>query len=154
MGTAAALVVGGLSLAKGVGEYNQAKSATRSMRREAATAIDNRKKEIQTLVAKQKIGYIQSGVELEGAAQAVMQDSYRVGAEDIKAISGSYAQQIKNTMTAARANLLGSIASAATSAMGAYNSFGSSMPTYNVTGLANTVSPASNVRVTNASYGV
>lgn len=125
MGTAAALVVGGLSLAKGVGDFNQAKSAARQTKRESKIALENRKREIQDLVAKQKIGYLQSGVELEGTAQTVLQDSYTKGVEDLKAIKGAYNRSIKNQMTAARANLLGSIAQAGTSAASAYSIFGS-----------------------------
>lgn len=125
MGTAAALVVGGLSLAKGVGEFNQAKSAARQTRREGKVALENRKREIQDLVAKQKIGYLQSGVELEGTAQTVLQDSYTKGVKDLKAIKGAYNRSIKNQMTAARANLLGSIAQAGMSAYSAFSNIGS-----------------------------
>lgn len=115
MGIETALIVGGLSLAKGIGDYNQAKSAARATAKEGAIAIYNRKQEIQNLVAKQKIGYLQSGVELEGTAQKVMQNTYNTGIADIQAIGSSYQKNIKNQMTAARSQLLGSIAGAATS---------------------------------------
>jgi hypothetical protein len=75
MGLETAIIIGGLQLAKGVGEYNQAKSSARATARQGEIAVENRKKEIMQLVAKQKIGYVQSGVELEGTAQAVMQDT-------------------------------------------------------------------------------
>ena len=125
MGVGTALVVGGLSLAKGIGEYNQAKSAARQTRNEGKIAIENRKREIQDLVAKQKIGYLQSGVELEGTAQTILQDTYTKGVQDINALTGAYNRSIKNQMTAARANLLGSIAQAGMSAASVYSSLGS-----------------------------
>ena len=152
MGTAAALVVGGLSLAKGVGESNQAKSAARQTRREGETAIKNRKREIQELVAKQKIGYLQSGVELEGTAQTILQDSYTKGIEDVNAIKGAYNRSIKNQMTAARANLLGSIAKAGTSAFSAYSSF-SSMGG-EATGLANEIEESGGVTSSFRTYSM
>jgi hypothetical protein len=125
MGIETALIVGGLSLAKGIGDYNQAKSAARATAKEGAIAIYNRKQEIQNLVAKQKIGYLQSGVELEGTAQKVMQNTYNTGIADIQAIGSSYQKNIKNQMTAARSQLLGSIAGAATSLFSAGSSLSS-----------------------------
>lgn len=124
MGVETAIIVGGLQLAKTVSEYNQAKSDARATAREGAIAMDNRKKEIQMLAARQKINYLNSGVELEGTAQAVMQDTYNTGIEDLNAIQSSYNQTIKNKMTQARANLLGGIASSAVSAytMGGFGS--------------------------------
>lgn len=124
MGLEAAILIGGLQLAKGVGEYNQAKSGARATARQGEIAVENRKKEIQNLVAKQKIGYIQSGVELEGTAQAVMQDTYNTGIADMEAIAGSYNQNIKNSLKAARAQLLGSIANAGVSAYSMYTMAG------------------------------
>lgn len=121
MGVETAILVGGLTLAKGVGDYNQAKSSARATANEGRIAIANRKREIQELVARQKIGYLQSGVELEGTAQAVMQDTYNKGVEDVNAIAGTYNKSIKNQMTAARAQLLGNIAKAGVSAYSIYN---------------------------------
>lgn len=126
MGLETAILIGGLSLAKGVGEYNQAKSGARATARQGEIAVENRKKEIQNLVAKQKIGYVQSGVELEGTAQAVMQDTYNTGIADMEAIAGSYNQNIKNSLRAARAQLLGSIANAGVSAYSFYSMGGAS----------------------------
>ena len=120
MGIETAILVGGLSLAKGIGDYNQAKSSARATAQQGRIAINNRKREIQELVARQKIGYLQSGVELEGTAQTVMQDTYTKGVEDVNAIAGNYNKSIKNQMTAARANLLGSIAQAG---IGAYSMY-------------------------------
>ena len=125
MGVAAAVIAGGLSIAKGIGDYNQAKSNARTTARAGNIAVENRKKEIQSLIAKQKIGYLQSGVELEGTPQTVLQDTYTTGIKDIKAITGSYNRNIKNQLTQARANLLGSIAKAGVSAAQAYNAFSS-----------------------------
>lgn len=115
MGIETALIVGGLQLASSIGQYNQAKSDARTTAKEGAIAINNRKREIQQVAAKQKIGYLQSGVELEGTAQAVMQDTYNTGIQDVNAISSSYNQSIKNQLTQARANLLGGIGGSAMS---------------------------------------
>jgi hypothetical protein len=104
------------SAASAIGNYNQAKSSARSTANQGRVAIENRKKEIQQLVAKQKIGYIQSGVELEGTAQAVIQDTYTTGQEDIRAMGNAYAKSISNQLSAARAQLLGSLAQTAVTA--------------------------------------
>lgn len=120
MGVAAALIVGGLSIAKGVGEYNSAKSQNRLLKRQGEQAIENRKQEILQTAARQKIGYIQAGMELTGTAQNVMQDTYQTGIKDIQSLKHNYAQTIKNNLTQARANLLGSLASAGVSAYGLY----------------------------------
>lgn len=141
MGLETAILIGGLSLAKGVGEYNQAKSSARATAREGEIAVENRKKEIQNLVAKQKIGYLQSGVELEGTAQAVMQDTYNTGIADMEAIAGSYNQNIKNSLRAARAQLLGSIANAGVSAYSIY-SMGGTLGLENMAGQSSGWNPA------------
>lgn len=140
MGVETAIIVGGLSLAKGIGDYNQAKSSARATAREGQIAIENRKKEIQNLVAKQKIGYLQSGVELEGTAQAVMQDTYKTGIADVKDIASATNKSIKNQLTAARAQLLGSIASSAVSAYSLYSL--STMGAENMAGLTEGYNPA------------
>ena len=151
MGIETAVIVGGLSLAKGVGEYNQAKSAARATAREGAIAVENRKKEIQNLVARQKIGYIQSGVELEGTPQAVMQDTYNTGIADMEAIAGSYNQRIKNSLTAARAQLLGSIAQAGVSAYSIY-SMGQTAGIENMAGQSSGWNPATSAPVAKPIY--
>ena len=142
MGLETAIIIGGLQLAKGVGEYNQAKSGARATARQGEIAVENRKKEIQNLVAKQKIGYIQSGVELEGTAQAVMQDTYNTGIADMEAIAGSYNQNIKNSLRAARAQLLGSIANAGVSAYSMYSMAGGASGLENMAGQSSGWNPA------------
>lgn len=119
--TAAAITVAGLSVAKGIGEFNASKSNARALKREGEIKIDQRKKEILELVAQQKVGYVDSGVEFEGTPQNVMQDTYNTGWEDIEALRTSYNTQIKNTMKKARAGLLGSIAGAGTSLLSLKN---------------------------------
>ena len=121
MGLAAALVVGGLSVAKGIGEYNAAKSQNRLTARQGEQAIEDRKQEILHTAARQKIGYIQAGVELTDTAQNVMQDTYQTGIKDIKSLKYNYQQTIKNNLTQARANLLGNLASGIVSG---YSAFG------------------------------
>ena len=150
MGIETAIVVGGLSLAKGIGEYNQAKSGARATAREGEIAIANRKKEIQDLVAKQKIGYLQSGVELEGTAQAVMQDTYQTGIKDVQALASSYNKNIKNQLTSARARLLGSIASSAVSAYSIYNS---AATIEDMSGVATSYNPATTPPPVKPVYG-
>lgn len=120
MGVAAALVVGGLSVAKGIGEFNSAKSQNRLIARQGSQVIENRKQEILQTAARQKIGYIQAGVELEGTAQNVMQDTYQTGIKDVQSLKYNYQQTIKNNLTQARASLLGNLASGAVSAYGMY----------------------------------
>lgn len=120
MGVAAALVVGGLSVAKGIGEYNAAKSQNRLIARQGSQDIEDRKQEILRTAAKQKIGYIQAGVELAGTAQNVMQDTYQTGIEDVKSLKYNYQQTIKNNLTRARASLLGNLASGVVSGYSLY----------------------------------
>jgi len=119
--TAAALTVAGLSVAKGVGEFNAAKSDARALKEEGLIKINNRKKEIMELVAQQKVGYVDAGVEFEGTPQNVMQDTYNTGMEDIEALRSSYNTQIKNALKKARAGLIGSIAGAGTSLLSLKN---------------------------------
>lgn len=120
MGTGTALTLAGLSLTGGVGKYNASKSEARRLRTEAEIKMKQRKKEIQKLVAEQKIGYGQAGVELEGTPQAVIQSTYKTGIEDINAIADSYNRTIKNTIVKARANLLGSIVNSGVSLYSGY----------------------------------
>ena len=70
------------------------------------------------------MAYLDSGVELEGTPQAVIQDTYNTGLADIADIKSATRKSIKNQLTSARANLLGSIANAGVSAVGMYNMFG------------------------------
>lgn len=123
MGLETALVIGGLSIASGIGQYNQAKSKARATARQGERAIENRKNEILALASKQKMAYLDSGVELEGTPQAVIQDTYNTGLADIADIKSATRKSIKNQLTSARANLLGSIANAGVSAVGMYNMF-------------------------------
>ena len=93
MGLETALVVGGLSIASGIasgiGQYNQAKSKARATARQGERAIENRKNEILALASKQKMAYLDSGVELEGTPQAVIQDTYNTGLADIADIKSA-----------------------------------------------------------------
>lgn len=126
MGVAAALIVGGLSVAKGVGEYNSAKSQNRLLKRQGEQAIENRKQEILQTAARQKIGYIQAGMELTGTAQNVMQDTYQTGIKDIQSLKYNYNQALKNNLTQARASLLGNLASGFVSGYNIYDRLQSS----------------------------
>ena len=121
MGVGAAIAVGGLSLAKGIGDYNAGKSKARALKRQGEIEAQRRKLEIESLIGTQKVGYSISGVRMEGTPEAVIQDTQTKGDLDIANIKASYAQQAKNTMTQARAQLLGSIANTGTSL---YSMFG------------------------------
>ena len=117
MGVATA-ILSGLSLAAAVGNYNSAKSQARNMAKQGAIAAQNRADEIKRLAAKQRVSYLQAGLELEGTPQAVINDTYNKGIADISEIKSSYNQSSKNIMTQARANLLGSIARTGVSLLG------------------------------------
>lgn len=105
------LALAGLGLAGGFGSLNASKSNARTLARERDFKIEQRKKEILKLVGKQKVLYGQSGVELEGTPQALIQDTYNTGIEDINPIESSYNQAIKNSLRQGRAALLGSLTS-------------------------------------------
>lgn len=120
MGVGAAIAVGGLSLASGIGSYNAGKSKARALKRQGEIEAQRRKLEIESLIGTQKVGYAISGVRMEGTPEAVIQDTQTKGDLDIANIKASYAQQAKNTLTQARASLLGSIASSAVSAYSVY----------------------------------
>lgn len=115
MGVGAA-VVAGLSLASAVGNYNASKSEARNIVKQGNIAMDRRADEIKALAAKQRVSYLQAGLELEGTPQAVISDTYNTGIEDVNAIRESTNQQSKNIITKARAKLVGDIASTAVSA--------------------------------------
>lgn len=116
MGVATA-VIAGLSLASAIGNYNQSKSEARQTAKQGAIAAQNRADEIKRLAAKQRVSYLQAGLELEGTPQAVINDTYNTGLADINEIKSAYNQSSKNIMTQARANLLGSIAKTGASAL-------------------------------------
>ena len=149
----AAAVVGTLGTASAIGKYNQEKSAARWKAKEGQQAMENRKKEIMQLAAKQKMAYLDAGLDLEGTPQSVIQETYQTGVEDVKAISDSYNQQITNQIRIARAELVGNIASAGVAAANTYMSVkgmgGGNVPLKDVTGTAGS---GGNVAFTNASY--
>lgn len=120
----AAAVVGTLGTASAIGKYNQEKSAARWKAKEGQQAMENRKKEILQLAAKQKMAYLDAGLDLEGTPQSVIQETYQTGVEDVKAISDSYNQQITNQIRIARAELVGGIAQAGFSGAKTYMAFG------------------------------
>lgn len=124
MAIGAAIVTATLGTASAVGKYNAAKSSARAMKRQAEQEMENRKQEILKLAATQKVGYIQAGVELEGTPQAVIQDTYQTGIEDVNAIRSNYKQAIKNTLTQARTSLLADIVSVGNNTAKTYMSFG------------------------------
>ena len=121
MGTGTALTMAGLSLASGVGNYKSAKSSIKALEKEAYQKMAERRKEIQRLVAEQKIGYGSAGVELEGTPQTVIQDTYNIGIQDINAIASSYNTAIRNATKQAKAGLLGSIVGAGVQGYSIYN---------------------------------
>lgn len=106
----AAIVLGGLQMASAIGNFNAEKSGARNLARQGEIAAQNRAKEIKNLASKQRVSYLNAGLELEGTPQAVINDTYQTGIDDVNAIISSTNQQIKNKMTKARANLLGGIA--------------------------------------------
>ena len=85
MGVATALIAG-LSLASEVGNFNSSKSQARNTAKQGAIAAQNRADEIKRLAAKQRVSYLQAGLELEGTPQAVINDTYNTGLEDINEI--------------------------------------------------------------------
>lgn len=120
MGVATA-VMAGLSLASAIGNFNQSKSEARQTARQGAVAAQNRADEIKKLAAKQRVSYLQAGLELEGTPQAVINDTYNTGLEDINEIKSAYNQSSKNIMTQARSKLLGDIAKTGASVMAGGN---------------------------------
>lgn len=151
MGVGAAIAVAALGTASAIGKYNQEKSAARWKAKEGQQALENRKKEILQLAAQQKMAYLDAGLDLEGTPQSMIQETYQTGVEDVKALSDSYNQQIKNQIMVARAELVGGIAQAGFSAATTYMAFGGGgqTPLKDVT---NTAGSGGNVKFTNASY--
>jgi hypothetical protein len=151
MGVGAAIAVAALGTASAIGKYNQEKSAARWKAKEGQQALENRKKEILQLAAQQKMAYLDAGLDLEGTPQSMIQETYQIGIEDVKALSDSYNQQITNQIRIARAELVGNIANAGFSAASTYMAFGGGgqAPLKDVT---NTAGSGGNVTFTNASY--
>lgn len=123
----AVIALAGLNMASAIGNFNAEKSNARTLARAGEIQAQNRAKEIMNLASKQRVSYLNAGVELEGTPQAVINDTYQTGIDDVNAIISSTNQQIKNKMTKARANLLGSIAGTGMSlfSSGALNGLGS-----------------------------
>lgn len=110
VGAAIGATVAGLGLASGIGSYNAGKSNARALKKQGEIEAQRRKLEIEALIGTQKVGYSMAGVRMSGTPEAIIQDTQTKGAADIANIRESYAQQAKNKLTQARANLLGSIA--------------------------------------------
>lgn len=109
-------VIAGLSVASAIGNYNQSKSESRQTAKEGVIAAQNRADEIKKLASRQRVSYLQAGLELEGTPQNVINDTYETGIADVNNIIGAYNQKSKNIMTKARADLLGGLAKAGASA--------------------------------------
>ena len=116
MGVGAA-VVAGLQVASAIGNYNASKSEARNVINQTNIAMDKRANEIRALAAKQRVSYLQAGLELEGTPNAVISDTYNTGIADVTAIRDSGNQSAKNMIKKAQAQLVGSIAQAGVSAM-------------------------------------
>jgi hypothetical protein len=150
MGIETALVVGGLGLMQGIGQYNQAKSAARATAAEGDIVAKNRQKEIMMLASRQRLSYLQAGLELEGTPTNVITDTYNTGLADINNIYTNYRQSVKNQMTGARSQLLGNLAQTGLS-MYMMSGMGG-VPVKDVAGSSNFVGTSGNVTITNASY--
>lgn len=123
LGTA---ISAGLNVASAIGNHNASKSKSRAIARAGAIEAQNRVDEIKRLAARQRVSYLNAGLELSGTPEAVVSDTYRKGIYDINAIISSTNQTIKNNMKKARANLFGGLASTAVSlySSGALNGLG------------------------------
>lgn len=110
-------VIAGLGLASAIGQYNQSKSDARQTVKAGAIKAYNRADEIKSLASRQRVSYLQAGLELEGTPQTVVNDTYNKGIADVLSIQGVYNRESKNIMKTARAKLLGDIATAGISAL-------------------------------------
>ena len=108
LGTA---ISAGLNVASAIGNYNAGKSEARAIARAGQIEAQNRADEIKKLAARQRVSYLNAGLELSGTPEAVVSDTYQTGIDDINAIISSTNQKIKNNLKKARANLLGGLAS-------------------------------------------
>lgn len=117
-------VIAGLSVASAIGNNNYSKSESRQTAKEGVIAAQNRADEIKKLASRQRVSYLQAGLELEGTPQNVINDTYETGIADVNNIIGAYNQKSKNIMTKARADLLGGLAKAGASAFAGGESSG------------------------------
>lgn len=119
-------ILAGLNVASAIGNYNAAKSEARTMARAGEIQAQNRADEIKKLAAKQRVSYLNAGLELSGTPEAVVSDTYQTGIDDVNAIIGGANQTIKNNLKKARANLLGGLAQTGVSlySSGALNGLG------------------------------
>ena len=112
---------------QGIGQFNQSKSQARALAKQGARAAEQRADEIIQLASRQRVNYIQNGLELEGTPQAVVNDTYIQGLEDIQAIKSDYNQAIKNQKRSARWNLLGSLVNAGATAASGFSGTGNAL---------------------------
>ena len=103
-------IIAGLGVASAIGNFNQSKSQARQAAHTGAIEAENRADEIRSLAARQRVSYLQAGLDLEGTPMAVINDTYNTGINDVNAITGGYNRQAKNIMRQARAQLLGNLA--------------------------------------------
>lgn len=158
MGGAVTAVMGA---AKGMGEIyqgvaalNSAKSQNRQDVWKSFQEMETRKQEILKIAAKQKTQYVGGGIELEGSAQAVIQDTYNIGKADIAAIGSNYKQAMKNRLKEAKTKLITSIISGGQSTYQGFSDSGLFNQPKDVTGQAQNIANSSNGQITftNASY--
>lgn len=103
-------IIAGLSLAAAAGQYSQSQSSAKQTAKAGAIEAQNRADDIKKLAARQRVSYLQAGLELEGTPSAIINDTYNTGIADINDITSSYNQQSKNIMHQARAQLIGNVA--------------------------------------------
>lgn len=162
-------VIAGLGLASAIGQYNQSKNEAKQTAKYGSILAQNRADEIMSLAAKQRVSFLNAGLELEGTPSAVINDTYNTGVEDVNAITGIYNTKSENIMKSARAKLLGNIAKIGVSAFGSLGTdlsgsassgalssggevIGTTSSGLNIFDLTGTASSGGNVNFNNASY--
>ena len=70
-------ILAGLNVASAIGNYNAAKSESRAIARAAEIRAQNRADEIKKLAARQRVSYLNAGLELSGTPEAVVSDTYQ-----------------------------------------------------------------------------
>lgn len=108
-----------LGVAGGVADYNQAKSDARAVERETALNVAERKKLTEQQLGNQTMTFLKSGVNLEGSADAVLEETKKIGSEDVAAMQLFGRNKAKNIKRQGRAGLFNSLTGGITNIVGA-----------------------------------
>lgn len=81
---------------KGFSEIKAGKEQSKAIKSETELAMKQRERKTQAQIGNQTVSYLKSGVNLTGSAKAVIEETRRLGDEDLEAMRQFGIQNMKN----------------------------------------------------------